>query len=78
MPFVVDNGLGAFERDPAKIAGILQHWLGGESKEFRAIGARAKTIGERWRGALMRIVADLAAICEGAACAEARQPALVS
>ncbi len=77
MPFVVDNGLGAFERDPAKMAGILLRWLGGQSDEFRAIGARARVIGERWRGALMRIVADLAAMCEGAACS-AQQPATVS
>lgn len=67
MPFVVDNGLGAFEREPAKIAGILQSWLGEQSDEFRATAARARSVGERWRGALFRIVSDLAAICESAA-----------
>lgn len=77
MPFVVDNGLGAFERDPARIAGILQHWLGDREDEFRAIAGRARVVGEKWRGALMRIVADLAGICEGAAY-DRQQAALVS
>ncbi len=77
MPFVVDNGLGAFERDPARIAGILQHWLGDREDEFRAIAGRARVVGEKWRGALIRIVADLAGLCEEAAY-DRQQAALAS
>lgn len=54
--------VGAFERDPAKIAGILASWLGPEKAEFDAMAARAKAIGAQWQNALFRIVEDLAAM----------------
>lgn len=66
MPFVVDNKLGTFERKPAQIARILAGWLGDNRDEFLQFAEHAKTIGARWRGALLRIVADLATMCDEA------------
>lgn len=52
--------MGAFERDPEKIADVLAAWLGPQKGEFEAMAVRAKAIGERWQNALFRIVEDLA------------------
>ena len=54
--------VGAFERDPVKIAEVLAAWLGPRKAEFEAMAVRAKEIGERWQNALFRIVEDLAAM----------------
>lgn len=54
--------VGAFERDPEKIAGVLADWLGPHREEFEAMALRAKAIGMKWQNALFRIVEDLAAM----------------
>ena len=56
--------MGAFERKPAKIAEVLASWLGPEKAEFDAMAVRAKVIGEKWQGALFRIVRDLASMVQ--------------
>ncbi len=66
VPFVVDNKLGRFERKPERIARILEGWFGDSREEFLQIAEQARKFGERWRGALLRIVADLAEMCEEA------------
>lgn len=66
VPFVIDNGLGTFEKKPEKIAGILQGWFGDKREDFLQHAQRAKHVGDKWRGALFRIVADLAVMCEAA------------
>ncbi len=43
MPYVVDNGVGTFESDPARIAALLHRWLLGSPEEraaFAAMGER--------------------------------------
>ena len=54
--------VGAFERDPVRIAGILAAWLGPQKAEFDAMAVRAREIGRQWQNALFRIVEDLAAM----------------
>jgi 1,2-diacylglycerol 3-beta-galactosyltransferase len=66
VPFVVDNQLGTFERKPAEIAKILEGWFGDKREDFLQIAQRATKIGDKWRGALFRIVGDLAAMCDAA------------
>ncbi len=66
VPFVVDNKVGLFERKPAAIAQILEGWLTVEKAEFNRFAERAREIGSRWKGALLRIVVDLALMCDSA------------
>ncbi|CAL5225228.1 g8016 [Coccomyxa viridis] len=66
VPFVVDNKVGLFERKPAAIAAILQRWLTSDEAEYNSFAERAREIGSRWKGALLRIVVDLAIMCDSA------------
>ena len=66
VPFVVDNKVGLFERKPAAIAAILQRWLTSDAAEYNNFAKRAREIGSRWKGALLRIVVDLAIMCDSA------------
>lgn len=66
VPFVVDNGVGIFERKPAAIAEILERWLMRDEAEFSSFAKRAREIGSKWKGALYRIVVDLAIMCDSA------------
>lgn len=66
VPFVVDNKVGLFEKKPAAIAQILERWLTHDKAEFDSFAVRAWEIGSRWKGALLRIVADLAMMCDSA------------
>ena len=66
VPFVVDNGVGLFERKPAAIAEILERWLTRDEAEFSSFAKRAREIGSKWKGALCRIVVDLAIMCDSA------------
>ena len=61
IPYVVDNGAGAFERSPTKIAAIIGDWFSeaGEAARLR-MAARAKALGRP--DALFKIVRDLAAL----------------
>jgi hypothetical protein len=60
----VDNGVGLFERKPAAIAEILERWLMHNKAEFSSFAKRAREIGSKWKGALYRIVIDLAIMCD--------------
>ena len=63
IPYVVDNGCGMFERDPPKIAAIIDEWFSAEGKELLQRMARnAKALGRP--DALMKIVRDLAQLAE--------------
>ena len=66
MHFVVDNKVGRFERKPAAIAAILERWLTSDEAEYNSLAKRAREIGSRWKGALLRIVVDLAIMCDSA------------
>eukprot|EP00873_Tetraselmis_striata_P002907 jgi/Tetstr1/423171/TSEL_013939.t1 len=64
VAYVTDNGVGAFERAPDKIAAIVRDWFGPAAGELEAMSARAKAMGRP--GALFRIVEDLAAMAQQA------------
>ncbi|KAG1673872.1 hypothetical protein FOA52_012897 [Chlamydomonas sp. UWO 241] len=47
IPYVVDNGAGAFETQPPLIAKTLARWLAPENRaEFEAMAARSKALGK--------------------------------
>ncbi|KAF6248396.1 hypothetical protein COO60DRAFT_1691478 [Scenedesmus sp. NREL 46B-D3] len=71
IPYVVDNGVGAFETDPAKIADIMEDWLAQENRqEFRNMAHRSRALGKPQ--AVYDIVEDLAHMADTLG-AEARQ-----
>jgi len=63
IPFVLENQVGAFEKDPVKIAAIIGDWFGPNKKELAAMATRAKALGRPH--ATYRIVRDLASLAEG-------------
>jgi 1,2-diacylglycerol 3-beta-galactosyltransferase len=70
IPYVVDNGVGAFETDPARIAGVLAGWLAkGNAAEFAAMAKRSKALGRP--RAVFDIARDLKALVDEAAAAGA-------
>jgi 1,2-diacylglycerol 3-beta-galactosyltransferase len=73
IPYVLDNGVGAFETDPAKIADIMEDWLAQENRqEFRNMAHRSRALGKPQ--AVYHIVEDLAHMADTLG-AEARQAA---
>ena len=63
IPYVVDNGCGAFERDPEKIAEIVNGWFAPENRgQLRRMARNARTLGRP--DALFKIVKDLAQLAE--------------
>lgn len=59
IPFVVDNGAGAFERDPGRIADIVGDWFSEQGENNRLdMAAASKALGRP--DALFKIVRDLA------------------
>lgn len=60
---MVDNGVGAFETDPAKIANIMAEWLAPENKEeFVHMAHRSRALGRPQ--AVYNIVHDLAVLAD--------------
>jgi hypothetical protein len=60
---VVDNGVGTFETDPAKIADIMAEWLAPENKQdFRNMAHRSRALGRPH--AVYDIAADLAQLAD--------------
>jgi hypothetical protein len=55
--------VGAFEKDPQKIADLLTRWFGNERPAFEEMAQRARQMGVEFKSALFRIVADLADLC---------------
>lgn len=45
VPFVVNNGVGVYEKSPAAIAAIVARWFGPERGHLREMAARAKALG---------------------------------
>jgi 1,2-diacylglycerol 3-beta-galactosyltransferase len=73
IPYVVDNGVGAFETDPGRIADTLARWLApGNTAELRAMSSRSKRLGRP--RAVYDIVTDLAELASTLGAA-ARLPA---
>ena len=85
VSYVTSREIGTFERDPRKIAEILEAWLvpsssssssksGAISEELAAMRAALRPLRPRFKGALANIVDDLAELCRsgGRALAESR------
>jgi 1,2-diacylglycerol 3-beta-galactosyltransferase len=45
VPFVVENGVGVYEKSPAAIAAIVARWFGPEREHLREMSARARALG---------------------------------
>ncbi|KAI8476237.1 MAG: MGDG synthase-domain-containing protein [Monoraphidium minutum] len=74
IPYVVDNGVGAFETDPPRIAAIIAGWLDPANADaFREMGRRSKALGRP--RAVYNIARDLAALVQGAAALAAEEAA---
>lgn len=60
---MVDNGAGAFETDPTKIAAIMAEWLAPAGRAaFEAMAAASKALGRP--EAVYRITEDLAKLAQ--------------
>ncbi|MEW5313578.1 MAG: hypothetical protein WDW38_005136 [Sanguina aurantia] len=62
IPYVIDNGVGAFEKQPAKIADIVVDWLGEGEAAFKDMARKAKALGRP--EAVYKIVHDLAQLAD--------------
>lgn len=45
LPYVIDNGVGEYNTDPAAIAGIVARWFGPERAGLAEMSAKAKAMG---------------------------------
>ncbi len=45
IPYVVENGVGAYERDPAALAAIVARWFGPQRDRLAAMSAKARSMG---------------------------------
>jgi 1,2-diacylglycerol 3-beta-galactosyltransferase len=45
VPFVTENGVGAYSEDPAQIAAILSGWFGPQRERLMEMGVKAKAMG---------------------------------
>lgn len=45
IPYVIDNGVGTFEKQPAKIADIVVDWFGEGAEAFKEMAVKAKALG---------------------------------
>ena len=65
--------VGAYEKDPERLAVTLERWLKDVEGDFAAMRARAAELGKHFSGGLFRIVKDLASLAEqsGQGCAPA-------
>lgn len=71
IPYVIDNGVGCFETNPAKVADIIGGWLAGGEGRLKELSDKAKAIAKP--DALFDIVRDLATLVKsGEAAAAAR------
>ena len=56
----MENGVGAYSEDPARIAQIIAQWFDTESKELEEMSLKAKLLGRP--EATFNIVRELAAM----------------
>ncbi len=62
IPYVVDNGVGAYSEDPHQIAAILSRWFGPQQDKLAKMTAAAKTLGRPQ--STFEIVDEIAAMLE--------------
>lgn len=60
VPFVVDNGVGAYSEDPAEIGAILSRWFGEDQARLAEMGAKARSMGRPQ--ATFQIVTEIAGL----------------
>ena len=58
IPFVLDNGVGAYSEDPANIADIISQWFGSQKDTLKIMSNRAARLGRA--DATFNIVRSLA------------------
>lgn len=58
VPYVLENGVGVFERKPALVAATVKSWFTDKASERQAMAARCKALGHP--AALFNIVRELA------------------
>ena len=58
VPYVLENGVGVFERKPALVAATVKSWFTDRASERQAMAARCKALGHP--AALFNIVRELA------------------
>jgi 1,2-diacylglycerol 3-beta-galactosyltransferase len=63
VPYVVDNGVGAFSTQPAEIAAIVARWFGPERAQLGAMSAKAHALGHPQ--ATFEIVKSIVGLLEG-------------
>jgi 1,2-diacylglycerol 3-beta-galactosyltransferase len=63
VPFVTENGVGAYSEDPAQIAAILSRWFGPQQARLVEMGIKAKTMGRPQ--ATFEIVEAIAGLLDG-------------
>ncbi|KAL6770016.1 MGD1 [Auxenochlorella protothecoides x Auxenochlorella symbiontica] len=60
IPYVVENEVGLFERNPHKVALIVKGWLGDQAGQLRAMAQRCRKLGQP--DALFNIVRELSSM----------------
>ena len=65
IPYVVDNGVGEYNTDPAAIAGIVARWFGPEREKLAAMAVKARAMGHPQ--ATFDIVKSITALLDAAA-----------
>ena len=63
VPFVTENGVGAYSEAPAQIAAILSRWFGPQQARLVEMGIKAKTMGRPQ--ATFEIVEAIAGLLDG-------------
>lgn len=60
IPYVTENKVGVFEKDPNKVAELVKKWFGEAKEEFKEMAKRAKALGKP--DSLFHIVEDLSGL----------------
>ena len=63
VPFVIDNGVGAYSEDPVQIAAIIGWWFGSGQDDLRRMSETARSMGNPQ--STFEIVRDIAMLLEG-------------
>ena len=66
VPYVVDNGVGAYCEDPVEIAAVISRWFGPEQEQLKQMAQNAKEMGRPH--ATFDIVEQIATLLRGRSC----------
>jgi 1,2-diacylglycerol 3-beta-galactosyltransferase len=62
IPYVIDNHVGAFETNPARIGALMAEWFGPQRQQLTDMARRSKALGRPQ--AVYQIAGDLCEILE--------------